>query len=68
VFRSDSGFEESQLKLIQSEESQDSLEDGKDSEEETDDESNKVKEEDIKAVQVSLVIAENVDILIAAWL
>jgi hypothetical protein len=67
VFRSETGFEESQLKLIQSEESQDSLEDGKESEEENDDESNKIKEEDTKAVQVSSVISENVGILIVPW-
>jgi hypothetical protein len=56
VFRSDTEFEESKLKLIQSEESQDSLEDAKQSKKETSQESNKIKEEDIKAVQVSLMI------------
>jgi hypothetical protein len=53
---------------MQSEESQDSLKNGKQSKKETGHQSNKVKEEDIKATQVSLVISENVGILILAWL
>jgi hypothetical protein len=54
VFRSDTGFEESQLKIIKS---QDPYDDGEESEEDSDDESDKIMPEE--DVVVSQVISKN---------
>jgi hypothetical protein len=58
VFRSDTGFEESQVKAIQPENAQDICEDGVLSEEETDDESNVVKGENVVKVSSQAVLSE----------